>query len=696
MGEMEEELIIALILAIICAFPAGILIEIVKDYNKSKKYFDIVWKRSSSLKPKDLLGLRPYNNYYYLREEDDKVKKFISDGENVLLVGAPLAGKTRTVFESLTNGERAYDIIKPKSVEFSPNSIHIPRHLKPWRPRVAFFDDIHEFAARQNFPYLLKAFRENNIPVLATCRSGFEFERLDKAIDITQYFDKNVVKVESIDDKTGKMIAVNNHIKWNEIKFNHTIGSIFMPLKEMEYRFNHVLNEIEKRILRTIKKLHITGLYNEKSVFPIDWIKILSGYYELALDEIQWNTYLVNLSKSGFIELKYKGEKIKEVLVEEAYLDYIIKFEGEKLEYTEIFCEVLLIFKTANELKALIKIGGSASNIGLVKDRKEYMTLALDAYTTCLKLSNKDQNKTEYAMLLNSLGKAYFGIANTKEDSKPDLEKSVWYLNKALEVRTKKKYPLDYAQTQNFLGVTYADLAKIENRKANLEKTIKCYEETLSIKTMNKFPLDYAEAINNLGLAYFDLAEEENKKENLEKTIKYCKESLLVRTKDKYPLIYASTINNLANAYNRIAEVSENPKANLELAIKYYTETLEIKTREDYPIHYAISHNNLGVSYTELSKINLKKDFLYKSIEHFEKALTVRKKGEYPFDYASSQYNLGVAHMHLAKIENKTENCRKAKICYDEAFKIFKKDKYPVIYEMMMINIEMHKDICKS
>ena len=692
---MEEELIIALILAIICAFPAGILIEIVKDYNKNKKYFDFVWKRSSSLKPKDLLGLRPYNNYYYLREEDDKVKKFISNGENVLLVGSPLAGKTRTVFETLTNGERAYDIIKPKSVEFSPHSIHIPRHLKPWHPRVAFFDDIHEFAARQNFPHLLKAFRENKIPILATCRSGFEFERLDKAIDITQYFSKNVVKVESIDDKTGKMIAVNNHIKWNEIKFNHTIGSIFMPLKEMEYRFNHVLNEAEKRILRTIKKLHITGLYNEKSAFPIDWIKTLSGCYELNLNDVEWNTNFVNLSKSGFIELKYKGEKIIEILVEEAYLDYIIKFDGQQIKYTEIYCDVLSIFKAANELKALVKIGGSARNIGLVKDRKEYMTIALDAYAACLDLSNKDRNQTEYGMLLNSLGRTYYGRAITKEDSKPDLEKSVWCLNKALEIRTKKKYPLEYAQTQNYLGVAYGELAKIENRKTNLEKTIKCYEETLSITTMDKFPLDYAEVINNLGLAYLDLAEEKNKKEYLEKTIKYCKESLLVRTKDKYPLLYASTINNLANAYSRIAEVSDDPKASLEQSIKYYLETLEIKTKEDYPIHYAISHNNLGVSYTELAKIEPLNEYLYKSTEHFEKALMVRKKGEYPVDYAATQYNLGVAYMHLAKIENKAENCRNAEECYNEALKIFKKDKYPVIYDMMMINIETFKTICE-
>ena len=66
----ENELIIALILAIICAIPAGIFIELIKDYNKNKKYYDIIWKKSTSLKPKDLLGLRPYSIYYYNREED--------------------------------------------------------------------------------------------------------------------------------------------------------------------------------------------------------------------------------------------------------------------------------------------------------------------------------------------------------------------------------------------------------------------------------------------------------------------------------------------------------------------------------------------------------------------------------------------------------------------------------------------------
>jgi tetratricopeptide (TPR) repeat protein len=690
----ETELIIALILAIICAIPAGIFIEGVKDYQKNKKYYDLIWKRSTSLKPRDLLGLRQYNPYYYQRGEDVQIKGLLRNGENILLVGSPLAGKTRTVFESLTDTDRTYDVIKPKPVEISPDSLHIPKHFRWWNPRLVVFDDVHEFASKGNFAHMLATFHENNVPIVATCRSGLEFEKLEKVIDVSQYFKGNVINVGSIDDRTGKTIAADNGIRWNDIKFNHTIGSIFVPLKTMEYRFSHEIDEKEKRILRTLKKLHITGLYNEKMIFPLNWLKILSKCYELTLDGIEWNSHLVNLLKLGFIETKYKGEKIKEVQVEEVYLDYIIKFEGDPRDDIEIFREVLPFFQMEKDHQALIKIGLSAHEKGLIKEKRDFMQIALDAYTTCLKINNFSENKTDYAFLLHSLGKTYCSIATTKEDPKPDLEKSIEFLNKAIEIRTRKKHLLDYAETQNMLGNSYANLAKIDNRKENLEKAIRCYEEALKIKAINSYPVDYADAANNISTAYLELSEEGNTKENLEKAIKYCRESLLVRTKDKYPLEYASTINNLANAYNRLAEKSEGSKSDLEQAIKYYQETLEIKTIEKYPIHYAVSQNNLGVAYSNLGKLDPKKEHLYKAIEHIGEALRVREKDKYPFDYASSKYNLGTAYMNLAALEDKKSNCSKAKQCYDEALEIMTKNKYPVIYDMISENIKELHSIC--
>jgi hypothetical protein len=62
---------------------------------------------------------------------------------------------------------------------------------------------------------------------------------------------------------------------WNKIRFNKTVGSIFMPLAEMSKRFKECTPE-EKSILRSVKKLYICGVYEEDQIFQLDQIKRVS------------------------------------------------------------------------------------------------------------------------------------------------------------------------------------------------------------------------------------------------------------------------------------------------------------------------------------------------------------------------------------------------------------------------------------
>jgi hypothetical protein len=56
---------------------------------KLKSYFKFIWKKSSSLKPKQLLELRPYYPDYHDRDEDSLILRMLSVKENVLILGAP-------------------------------------------------------------------------------------------------------------------------------------------------------------------------------------------------------------------------------------------------------------------------------------------------------------------------------------------------------------------------------------------------------------------------------------------------------------------------------------------------------------------------------------------------------------------------------------------------------------------------------
>ena len=87
---------------------------------KRKRHFTIFKKSSYSLKPGELMEIRPYNEYYFRREEDDKIDQILKSTENLLVLGKPLAGKTRAVYEAVkaleeSNGDLAEAILNLKS-----------------------------------------------------------------------------------------------------------------------------------------------------------------------------------------------------------------------------------------------------------------------------------------------------------------------------------------------------------------------------------------------------------------------------------------------------------------------------------------------------------------------------------------------------------------------------------------------------
>ena len=72
-------IIITILLAILIP-----LIGFIHNRNrKIKAYYEITWKKSSSLKPKEVLGMRPFDKYYYQRPEDNLIGGSLNKKENV-------------------------------------------------------------------------------------------------------------------------------------------------------------------------------------------------------------------------------------------------------------------------------------------------------------------------------------------------------------------------------------------------------------------------------------------------------------------------------------------------------------------------------------------------------------------------------------------------------------------------------------
>ena len=95
------------------------------------------------------------------------------------------------------------------------------------------------------------------------------------------------------------------------------------------------------------------------------------------------------------------------------------------------------------------------------------------------------------------------------------------------------------------LGNIHLDLSNYKAKAENCKKAIDAYKEALKVRTLERFPMQYAMTQNNLGVAYRTLGKVENKEENCKEAIKAYKEALKVYTEEKFPEIYPQIKRNI-------------------------------------------------------------------------------------------------------------------------------------------------------
>ncbi|MEH2306910.1 tetratricopeptide repeat protein, partial [Nostoc sp.] len=228
----------------------------------------------------------------------------------------------------------------------------------------------------------------------------------------------------------------------------------------------------------------------------------------------------------------------------------------------------------------------------------------------------------------------------------------------ALTVYTRSAFPVDWAMTQNNLGIAYRNRIKGE-RTENIEKAIAAYFAALEIYTRSAFPEKWAMTQNNLGTAYRNRIKGE-RAENIEKAIAAYSAALEVYTRNAFPVDWAMTQNNLGTVYrNRIkGERAEN----IESAIAAYSAALSVRTRSAFPVDWAMTQNNLGIVYGDRIK-GERAENIEKAIAAYSAALEVYTRNAFPEKWAMTQNNLGIAYGDRIKGE-RAENIEKAIAAY--------------------------------
>jgi tetratricopeptide (TPR) repeat protein len=163
----------------------------------------------------------------------------------------------------------------------------------------------------------------------------------------------------------------------------------------------------------------------------------------------------------------------------------------------------------------------------------------------------------------------------------------------ALEERTRKRVPLNWAATQNNLGNTLLALGEREIDTERMLEAVAAYRAALEEQTRKRVPLGWAMTQNNLGNALLALGKCETGTERILEAVAAYRAALEERTRKRVPLDWAMTQNNLGNALWALGECETGTERMLD-AIAAYRAALEVFTPETTSRYWQSTQANLS------------------------------------------------------------------------------------------------------
>src|SRR2546429_4412730 len=230
------------------------------------------------------------------------------------------------------------------------------------------------------------------------------------------------------------------------------------------------------------------------------------------------------------------------------------------------------------------------------------------------------------------------------------LRASIGRFKRLVEMTPRERVPLDWARTQDGLGIALTIFGRRESGTAMLEEAVATFREALKERTRERVPLDWAMTQTNLGAALFRLGERESATAKLEEAIAAYRQGLKERAGERAPLEWATTQRNLGNALFRLGE-RESGTAKFEEAIAAYRAALKEWTRELAPLEWALTHNSLGVALFRLGGREGGKAKFQEAVGVYREALKEQTRERVPLTWAQTQNNLGLALWHLGELE---------------------------------------------
>ena len=301
---------------------------------------------------------------------------------------------------------------------------------------------------------------------------------------------------------------------------------------------------------------------------------------------------------------------------------------------------------------------------------------AIERYRGLLKLRPRERVPLDWASTQNDLG-VVLGTLGWRESETTKLEEAVTAFREALTERTRERVPLQWAGTQNNLGLALQALGERENETTKLEEAVTAFREALREQTRERVPLDWATTQTNLGIALLTLSERESGTAKLEAAITAFREALKEQTRERAPTGRAKTRDSLGSALVTLGQ-RESGTARFEEAVATFRDALKETVRERVPLDWAMTQNNLGNALSHLGERESGTARLEEAVAAFRDALKEQSQERVPLDWAMTQNNLGDALRRLGERDSGTTKLEQAVASYREALKERRRERVPL------------------
>jgi tetratricopeptide (TPR) repeat protein len=329
---------------------------------------------------------------------------------------------------------------------------------------------------------------------------------------------------------------------------------------------------------------------------------------------------------------------------------------------------------------------------------------AIEVYGRALAKYPRSEFPLDWARTQEGLGIA-LGMLGERESDTARLEKAVAAFRDALKEQTRDRVPLDWARTQVSLGNALAILGERESDTARLEKAVAAFRDALKEQGRDRVPLDWARtqvnlgsALGTLGNALGTLGERESGLARLEEAVAAFRDALKEQTRDRVPLDWARTQGNLGNALATLGR-QESGTARLEKAVAAFRDALKEQTRDRVPLDWAMTQGNLGGVLSTLGQREGGTARLEEAVAAFRAALEEVTRDRVPLAWAMSTGNRGVAMMVIADRTNDADlaeaGVRQIEAAYETTLSGGQKQ-WSAYYQKQLANAQVIRDRFKG